>query len=72
MNEPEEPNEADREALARDMIDVHGTEAAIVARANARDAALAGQAALAKSWIKVLGVIQRQPGSNRRHVAKTS
>lgn len=66
-------NDTDGEALAHDMIDVHGMEAAIVARANARDAALAGQAALAKSWIKVLGIIQRrQPGSNPRHVAKTS
>ena len=48
------------ETLARDMIDVHGTEAATVARGNARAAALAGQAPQAKSWIRVLGVIQRQ------------
>ena len=49
--------------LARDMIDVHGTEAATVARENARAAAVAGQAEKAKSWIKVLGIIQRhQPG----------
>ena len=47
------------ETLARDMIDVHGTEAATVARGNARAAALAGQAPQAKSWIRVLGVIQR-------------
>jgi hypothetical protein len=46
--------------LARDMIDVHGKEAATVARANARAAALAGQAEKAKSWIRVLGAIQRQ------------
>jgi hypothetical protein len=46
--------------LARDMIDVHGQEAATVARANARAAALAGQAEKAKSWIRVLGAIQRQ------------
>lgn len=46
--------------LARDMIDVHGMEAATVARENARSAARAGQAAQAKSWIRVLGIIQRQ------------
>jgi hypothetical protein len=46
--------------LARDIIDVHGREAATVARENARAAALAGQAAQAKSWIRVLGNIQRQ------------
>ena len=46
--------------LARDMIDVHGKEAATVARANARAAALGGQAEKAKSWIRVLGTIQRQ------------
>jgi hypothetical protein len=45
--------------LARDMIDVHGGKAATVARENARAAALAGQAAQAKSWIRVLGTIQR-------------
>jgi hypothetical protein len=31
------------QALARDMIAVHGSEAAVVARQNARSAALAGQ-----------------------------
>lgn len=46
-------------ALARDMIAVHGSEAAVVARSNARSAALAGRYAQAKSWIKVLGIIQR-------------
>ncbi len=50
---------SDDETLARDMIEVHGTKAATVARENARAAALAGQAAQAKSWIRVLGVIQR-------------
>ena len=50
-------------ALARDIIAVHGTEAAGIARQNARSAALAGQPAQAKSWIRVLGNIQRQqPG----------
>ena len=46
--------------LARDMIDVHGREAATVARENARAAALGGQAEQAKSWIRVLGIIQHQ------------
>jgi hypothetical protein len=46
--------------LALNIIDVHGSEAATVARENARAAALAGQAAQAKSWIRVLGNIQRQ------------
>ena len=50
----------DVQKLACDMIDVHGTEAAAVARENARTAALAGQVSQAKSWIKVLGTIQRQ------------
>ena len=69
MDEPIGANDTDGEALAHDMIDVHGMEPATVARANARDAALAGQAALAKSCIKVLGVIQRrQADSNPRHL----
>jgi hypothetical protein len=46
--------------LARDLIEVHGNEAPMVARGNARTAALAGQPALAKSWIRVLSMIQRQ------------
>jgi hypothetical protein len=49
--------------LARDMVDVHGREAPTVARANARAAALAGQAMQARSWIRVLGIIQRQQAS---------
>lgn len=52
-------NGSDDDKLARDMIDVHGHEAAILARENARAAALAGQAETAKSWIRVLGAIQR-------------
>jgi hypothetical protein len=51
---------SDNHALARDIIEVHGREAATVARDNARSAALAGQAAQAKSWIRVLGIIQRR------------
>lgn len=51
---------ADEQLLARDMIDVHGAQAAVVARDNARTAALAGQRPQAKSWIRVLGIIQRR------------
>ncbi len=50
----------DEELLARKMIDVHGTQAATIARENARGAALAAQPAQAKRWISVLGIIQRQ------------
>ena len=50
----------DNDKLAGDMIDVHGREAATVARENARAAALAGQPTQAKYWIRVLGIIQRQ------------
>ena len=46
--------------LARDLIEVHGGDAPTIARGNARTAALAGQPALAKSWIRVLSIIQRQ------------
>jgi hypothetical protein len=53
-------NGSDDDNLARDMINVHGKEAAAVARENARAAAVAGQAEKAKSWIRVLGAIQRQ------------
>jgi hypothetical protein len=60
---------ADEQSLARDMIEVHGTEAATVARANARAAALAAQTAQAKSWIKVLGIIQRDPTDQARSSA---
>jgi hypothetical protein len=52
-------DDSDAEALAHNMIDVHGSEAATVARGNARQAALAGRPAQAKSWIRILGVIQR-------------
>ena len=50
----------DERRLARDMIEVHGTEAAAVARGNARSAALAGQPLQARSWIRVLDIIQRR------------
>ena len=53
--------EGDEAQLARDMIDVHGAEAAKVARENARSAALAGQMAQARRWLRAVGIIQRQP-----------
>jgi hypothetical protein len=52
-------DDPDEELLARNMIDVHGDEAATIVRANARSAAVAGQPGQAKSWIRVLGIIQR-------------
>jgi hypothetical protein len=54
-------DEGDEGQLARDMIDVHGAEAAEVARENARSAALAGQMAQARRWLRAVGIIQRQP-----------
>ena len=51
---------ADQQRLARDLIEVHGNEAPAVARDNARTAALAGRPIVAKSWIRVLSIIQRQ------------
>jgi hypothetical protein len=73
------PNEAvlmtdgsDDHKLARDMIDVHGREAAAVARENARAAALAGQAAQAKYWIRVLGIIQRRQGGKASAIGTTA
>ena len=55
-----EDRESGDRVLARDMIEVHGNAAASVARGNASTAVLAGQTARAKSWIRVLTVIQRQ------------
>jgi hypothetical protein len=51
---------SDEQGLARSIIEVHGAEAAVIARGNARRAALAGQPIQAKAWIRVLGIIQRQ------------
>jgi len=59
----------DEQTLARGIIEVHGTEAAGVARSNARTAALAGQPMQAKSWIRVLGIIQRHPQGPRHPAA---
>ena len=52
--------ERDDHLRADGLIAVHGTTAAAVARGNATSAALAGQPVQAKSWIKVLSIIQRQ------------
>jgi len=54
------PADSEEEARAGDMIDVHGAQAAAIARGNARGAALAGHFAQARSWIGVLAIIQRQ------------
>jgi len=48
------------EQLARDMIDVHGADAAGVARDNARAAARAGQLIEARKWLSLVELIQRR------------
>ena len=53
-------DDAAAQSLARDMIEVHGTEAATIARENARRAAVAAQQPQAKCWIRVLELVQRQ------------
>jgi hypothetical protein len=60
MSEVPVISEAGDHKLAHDMIEVHGEAAVSVARSNARSAALAGRAEHAKSWIRVLAIIQRQ------------
>ena len=50
----------DEQLRAQGLIEVHGEAAAGVARGNASSAALAGQPVQAKSWIKVLSLIQQQ------------
>ena len=52
--------ERDEELRAHGLIEVHGEAAAGVARGNASSAALAGQVVQAKSWIKILSIIQQQ------------
>ena len=54
------PNAADENALAHNMIEVHGIEATGIARASARADAVAGEIVAAKSWLRVLREIQRQ------------
>ena len=56
---------ADEPSLALDMIEVHGAAASVVARENARIEALAGRAPQAKSWMRVLGIIQRRQTAQR-------
>jgi hypothetical protein len=50
----------DSDVLARDMIDVHGPNAAGVARENARAAAVAGRAVEARNWLRVVDIVQRR------------
>jgi len=57
---------ADERSLARDMLDVHGPKAAVVARDNARTAALAGRRPQAKFWIRVLGLIQQSSADTEK------
>ncbi len=58
---------SDEQLLAHSIIEVHGAQAATIARENARGAALAGQPTQAKAWIRVLGIIQRrQAAPNHR------
>jgi hypothetical protein len=52
--------ERDERRLAHGLIDVHGEAAATVARSNASSAALSGQSVQAKSWIRILSIIQRK------------
>jgi hypothetical protein len=54
----EAADDGDEELLAHNMIEVHGTKAAIVARNNVSAAALAGQRSQARHWIRVLEIIQ--------------
>jgi hypothetical protein len=56
---------ADEPSLALDMIEVHGAAAAVIARENARIEALAGRAPQAKSWMRILGIIQRRQTAQR-------
>jgi hypothetical protein len=66
------PGEGDEGQLARDMIDVHGAAAAGIARENARSAALAGQMARARRWLKTVGLIQQQAAASAQTLAAAS
>jgi hypothetical protein len=57
------------EELVRDMIDVHGADAAQAARANARAAACSGRPDEARTWIRVIDLIQRRA---REDAARTA
>ena len=52
------PGGADAASLARDMMEVYGGKAVTIARHNARAAALASQPQQAKSWLRVVDLIQ--------------
>jgi hypothetical protein len=47
------------------MIEVHGPEAATIARNNARSAALAARLPEAKSWLRLIALIQRQQADKK-------
>jgi hypothetical protein len=64
---PRPPDATDE--LARDMIDVHGAEAAGVARENARAAACSGRPHEARTWIRVIDLIQRRARQDDAAVA---
>ena len=51
--------------LAGAMIAVHGDGAAGVARSKARGAAVAGQLASARNWLKVVAAIQQRRAASR-------
>ena len=58
--EPSADVARDSDALARDMIDVHGPSAVGVARENARAAAVAGRAVEARNWLRMVDTVQRR------------
>ena len=62
----------DELALARDMVEVHGTEAASVARGNARTAVLGGQRPQARHWLRVLGIIQQPPTAGKYQIRSST
>jgi hypothetical protein len=62
----------DEQLLARDMIEVHGVGAAIVARDNVRAAALAGQRPQARHWIRVLEIIQWRSTTENTSIPTTT
>lgn len=45
---------------ARDLVEVHGLDAAAVARDMARAAARAGRLAEARNWLQLVDLIQRR------------
>lgn len=51
---------ANSDELVGDMVEVYGQRAAGVARENARAAALAGDLAKARSWLRIVDLVQRR------------